>query len=412
MKFDIFFSICQTEIDGYMPSEKLMFEQFFDQLELADRLGFETAWVAETHLSCEVQKHNPDAVIPHFKGEIGLNTDLLQLTHLAMARTRRIALGSAIRNILCNGGPLAHAEAVKTFLTLHGLQPSERRRLHLGFAAGRFPFSNSPYGIRPRHELEEAAWPVLKGLIFLQATEIFLRALGKQPFSSRELRPLRLERRMFREPGQWEAVTAKREKQRDTAIDGGILVPPFWSFDRLGVIPFDAPLELLQLVLGSHDPEVQILANQYFPCWVFNLSITPSSIIEATHQRMQKAYHPAGGPWHRSYMPRTSLIFINGDSHLSRNEQRARAKAAAQHALQNYWRAMEGTLDPKKVSEAVENAVYGNPEDVARQLTSKYHPDDRIMLWFDFNTHDNQAIKASMDAFWNQARPLLDRGAL
>ena len=65
MKFDIFFSICQTEIDGYMPTERVMFQQFFDQLKLADELGFETAWVAETHLSCETQKGNADAVIPH-----------------------------------------------------------------------------------------------------------------------------------------------------------------------------------------------------------------------------------------------------------------------------------------------------------------------------------------------------------
>ncbi|NJM10373.1 MAG: LLM class flavin-dependent oxidoreductase, partial [Bdellovibrionaceae bacterium] len=56
MKFDVFFSICQTEVDGYMPSEKVMFENFFDQVQLADRLGYGVAWVAETHLSCEIQK--------------------------------------------------------------------------------------------------------------------------------------------------------------------------------------------------------------------------------------------------------------------------------------------------------------------------------------------------------------------
>ena len=55
MKFDVFFSICQTEVDGFLPPESLLFENFVDQLKLADDLGFETAWVAETHLSCEVQ---------------------------------------------------------------------------------------------------------------------------------------------------------------------------------------------------------------------------------------------------------------------------------------------------------------------------------------------------------------------
>ena len=40
MKFDIFFSICQTEVDGYMPSEKVMFENFFYQVRLAYQLGY------------------------------------------------------------------------------------------------------------------------------------------------------------------------------------------------------------------------------------------------------------------------------------------------------------------------------------------------------------------------------------
>jgi alkanesulfonate monooxygenase SsuD/methylene tetrahydromethanopterin reductase-like flavin-dependent oxidoreductase (luciferase family) len=400
MKFDIFFSICQTEIDGTMPSEKVMFQQFFDQLKLADQLGFDTAWVAETHLSCETQKCNPDAVIPHFKGEIGLNTDILQLAHKGFGMTRRINIGSAIRNILCNGGPLAHAEALKTFFTLHTLDPNEKRKLFLGFAAGRFPFSNRPYGIKPRNELEEAGWPIIKGLIFNQATEIFLRSLKNEIFSSQDCAPQILPLKFLKDRSVLDRVPYAQK-------DEGVVIPPFWDFEKVGVIPFEAPLDLLQLVVGSHDPEVQILANRYFPSWVFNLSITPMTTIEATHQRMAQHYHPAGGAWHRSYMPRTSLIFLNGDAHLSPEQQRAKARASAQSALENYWRAMEGTLDPRKVAEAVENAVYGNPQDVATQLKAKYHPDDRLMLWFDFNNHDNAAIKASMEAFWNQTRPLL-----
>jgi hypothetical protein len=108
MKFDIFLSICQTEVDGFMPSEKVMFQNFFDQIRLADDLDFGTAWVAETHLSCQVQKENPGAVIPHFKGEIGLNTDILQVAHQVFSKTKKINIGSAIRNIICNGGPIAH----------------------------------------------------------------------------------------------------------------------------------------------------------------------------------------------------------------------------------------------------------------------------------------------------------------
>ncbi len=408
MKFDIFLSICQTEVDGYLPSERTMFENFFDQVRLADQLGFDIAWIAESHLSCQVQKENSEAVIPHFKGEIGLNTDIFQLAHKVFAQTKRIHIGSAIRNILCNGGPLAHAEAAKTFLTLHGLDPHEQRKMHLGIAAGRFPFSNKPYGIKPRNVLEQKAWPVLKGLLFQQALEIFMRALKSEAFSVQDVSPIRLLPTQFRSREEWRVVWSLRDEGEAGALeDDGIVLPSFWDFEKVGVIPYEAPLHLLQVVLGSHDPEAQALANQYLPSWVFNLSITPQMTIDATHERMAQNFHKSGGVWRRSYLPRTVLIFINGDETLGRLEQRARARAAAENAISNYWHAVEGTLDSKKITEAVENAVYGSPEDVAEQLKAKYHPQDRLMLWFDFNTHDNAAVKASMEAFWYKCRPLL-----
>ena len=118
MKYDIFLSICQTDVDGYLPNEKTMFDNFFDQALLADDLGYETAWIAETHLSCEIQKQTEKPVIPYFKGEIGLNTDILQMAHVLFAKTKQINVGSAIRNILCNGGPMAHAEEIQTALSL------------------------------------------------------------------------------------------------------------------------------------------------------------------------------------------------------------------------------------------------------------------------------------------------------
>ena len=73
MEFDAFFSICQTDVHGTMPDEATMFRNFFEQVELADELGFGTAWVAESHLSSEVRKRNRQPVVPHWQGEVGLN---------------------------------------------------------------------------------------------------------------------------------------------------------------------------------------------------------------------------------------------------------------------------------------------------------------------------------------------------
>src|SRR5256885_13812633 len=114
MELDIFFSISQTEVDGVMPDERTMFANFFEQVELADELGFGTAWIAESHLSTEVQKTNPGAVIPHFVGEIGLNTDVLQLATRIFARTKQIGVGSATLNIPRNRGPRAPAHPTTT----------------------------------------------------------------------------------------------------------------------------------------------------------------------------------------------------------------------------------------------------------------------------------------------------------
>ena len=59
MEFDIFFSISQTpDSSGHTPSESQMFTNFFDQVKIADDLGFGVGWVAQAHLSTEVQKTN------------------------------------------------------------------------------------------------------------------------------------------------------------------------------------------------------------------------------------------------------------------------------------------------------------------------------------------------------------------
>lgn len=408
MKFDIFFSICQTEVDGYMPSERVMFENFLDQVKLADQLGFGTAWVAETHLSCQVQKQNPNAVIPHFKGEIGLNTEILQLAHVVFHNTEQINIGSAIRNILCNGGPIAHAENIRMYMTLHDLLPYKNRYLDIGFASGRFPFSTIPYGIRPRNLVEEAGWSVVKGKIFQEATEIFLRFLKGEVFSARDLRPKKIRSSDFRGEADWQKVVNAYKDLHGKSPAQEIELLPQWDFDKVGVIPFGAPMKKLRLTIGSHEPTVQHLANEFLPVGVFNLSITPAQEIEATHQRMQKYFNTANGPWSRSHMPRTVLVFLDADRG-SATDQNNRAREQGEKALSNYWKAVEGTLDTKKVESAVNNALTGNPEEVAKQIQERFHPEDRLMLWFDFNNHNNESVKKSMKLFMEEVSPLLKK---
>ena len=163
-------------------------------------------------------------------------------------------------------------------------------------------------------------------------------------------------------------------------------------FEDLKIIPTEFRKDLLRLVAGTHDPRAQTFVNTILPVKVFNLSITSPDVIDATHERMQEVYHPDGGQWNRGDMPRTSFVFLNDEEGLTPGEQSAAAQAEAEQALGAYWNALEGTIDPTKVNRAANNALIGNVEEVAQQMVERFHPDDRIMAWFDFFNHDSERV--------------------
>jgi len=412
MEFDIFFSISQTpDTTGYTPSETEMFSNFFDQVELADELGFGVGWVAQAHLSTEVQKMNSKPVVPHYPGEVGLCTDFFQVAREMFSRTKRMDVGSAVMSILASGGPIAQAERVGSFLALHGMNPEESRRLHIGFSAGRFEFMARPYGIIPRDVVEEAAWPALRGQIFAEASEIFLRLLNGEIVSSETVSPTILSRDNFRSDEDWEAVKIAAEEEWGLDPDIKLIkIPNRYNFEQIKTIPKDWRRDLLNLVLGSHDKKLQIDVNKISPVQVFNLSITPPHIIEETHERLTRSYHPDGGPWKRSMIPRTIMVFLNDEPGLSEEERNIAALEEARAALSTYWSALEGTIDPGKIENATDNAVIGGVERVSEQISERFHPEDRIMCWFDFFNHDSERVKRDMTAFMTKVVPSINGG--
>lgn len=411
MHFDVFFSICQTPVAGYMPDEATMFGNFFDQVRLADRLGYGCAWIAESHLSTEVQKRNRRPVVPHFQGEVGLNVDFFQLAHRVFSCTESIECGSAVMNIVCNGGPIAAAERTACFLALHGLDPKERRKIHLGFSAGRFDFMNRAYGVVARNAVEEAAWPAYKGQLFREACDVFLRLLAGEIIDSSHTADTVLTRANFRSDEDWQRVQDAWVGLHGGVAPQAILFDKRWEFEEIKVVPQDWRRDLLDLVVGSHDPKLQDELNRKLPVKVFNLSITSDEIIDATHARMAETFHEDGGPWKREYMPRTVMVFLNAEKELSDEERSAAAAVEAEGALSEYWNALEGTLDPAKVAAATENALVGNPQQIAEQVRERFHPDDRVMLWFDFYNHDSPRVMRNMQAFVEQVVPAVEAGA-
>ena len=413
MEFDIFFSISQTpDTSGFKPSEREMFSNFFDQVVLADELGFGVGWVAQAHLSTEVQKGNKSPVVPHYPGEVGLCTDFFQVAREMFSRTKRMDVGSAVMSILASGGPIAQAERVGSFLALHGMDPDEGRKLHIGFSGGRFEFMARPYGVIPRDAVEEAAWPALRGQVFSEASEIFLRLLNGEVVSSESIPSTILTRANFRTDSDWRAV------QSAAVLQHGLESPPEsveignrYVFEEIKTIPQDWRRDLLNLVIGSHDPKLQEKVNRFRPVQVFNLSITPPHVIEDTHERMKRSYHEDGGPWSRRMMPRTVMVFVNDEEGLTREQQDEAAMDEARSALSTYWSALEGTIDPDKIDRATDNAVIGSVQSVSEQVAQRFDPEDRLMCWFDFFNHDSERVMRDMTAFMTKVAPGVNGGS-
>ncbi len=405
MEYDIFFSISQTpDHNNFTPSEAVMFNNYFEQVAAADRLGFGVAWLAQAHLSTITQKLNSKPVVPHWQGEVGLCTDFPQLALETFRRTERIDVGSAVVAIVASGGPIAQAERIANTVQFLSLQ-SPNRKLHVGFSAGRFEFMARPYGILPRNAVEEAAWPALRGQIFIEAAEIFLRLLRGDTFGSDDVRPTVLTRENFRSDDDWQAV------QDAAGADAeAIEIERRYDFEDISIVPKEWPRNQLELIAGTHDPKAQQFVNSILPVKVFNLSITSPEIIDSTHERMREQYHPEGGVWQRRDMPRTTFVFLNAEQDLTPEQQSAAAHEEARLALGEYWKALEGTLDPSKVEKAVDNALIGNPEEVAAQALARYHPDDRLMTWFDFFNHNSERVIRNMEAWMEQVVPLIERG--
>ena len=400
MEFDVFFSISQTpDAAGTFPDETTMYSNYLEQLQVADELGYGVAWLAQAHLSTEVQKQNRNPVIPHWQGEVGLCTDFFQLALLSMEKTKQIEIGSAVLSILANGGPIAVAERIGNFCALQEVR-GDSRKLNVGFSAGRFQFMAAPYGIVPRNELEEVAWSALRGKIFWEASEIMLRLIRGDTICSNDIRETILTREDFRSEEDWKAV-----QDANGSGDSEIKIPRRYVFEDIKSVPQEWNREKLNLVLGSHQPELQVYVNQFMPVQVFNLSITQPEVIEATHERMQKSYQ---GEWQRRMMPRTVMVFLNEEDGLTDEEKNAAAKIESEGALSSYWSALEGTLDPNKVAKAANNAVIGNAKEVAAQIKERFHPDDRLMLWFDFFRHDSERICRDMRAFMDMVVPLVN----
>lgn len=379
MQFDLFHSVGRVDTHDFQRSDLSVFKDFIDQARLAEALRFRTVWVAESHFSSEVQKRNRGAVIPNYKGEVGLNCDSPQLFHFLKSKTHSIGFGTAIFNIVGgNGGPIGAADRVRSMIFLNHLDDNPRT-IFLGIASGRFPYINRPYGIVPRNAEEEMNWKDTQRFIFIEALEIFLRLLTGETIGSADL--------TFRE------ILGKNYLNR-------------WDFEPLKIVPdlHKNWLKTTRIVLGSSDPLAREHALRFFDVDIFNLSFTPPENIEKLHMEMEQYYTSKGKSWSRSRMPRTVLTFID--------QNHKKAEALASNCFDTYIEAMRGTvaLPPKK--ELLKAALIGDPVAIREQLSTDtkhgFKSEDRLMLWFEFNQHDSDAIQTQMRLFSEKVMPFME----
>jgi hypothetical protein len=125
MDFDVFFSIADAR--RRLPAARARCRQFFAQVEAADRLGFGTA-DHESHLSSEIQKRHRQPVILHWQARPERRLPGWRSTFFQ--RTRCIEPQRGDEHPV-QRRPVAAAERIAAFCTLHG-PTAEHRRIHVG----------------------------------------------------------------------------------------------------------------------------------------------------------------------------------------------------------------------------------------------------------------------------------------
>ena len=103
------------------------------------------------------------------------------------------------------------------------------------------------------------------------------------------------------------------------------------------------------------------------------------------------------------------MVFLNDDADKSEEERNVAANILAEKSLGAYWTALQGTLDPSKVKKAASNALIGSPTVIAKTIVERFHPDDKLMLWFDFFNHDSAFVCGMMEAFMQKVVPEVKR---
>jgi hypothetical protein len=134
---------------------------------------------------------------------------------------------------------------------------------------------------------------------------------------------------------------------------------------------------------------------------LFTLSFMSPEYINTLHAEMYAMNSPGRRPWHRKRLPRTVLVFMDT------NPVKAHEKAS--RAFDVYIEAMRGTVGMPAKDVLMSRALIGDGQSIREQLSPDdphgFHPDDRLMLWFEFNQPEHEAVCWEMRRFADEVMP-------
>ncbi len=339
MRFSKFIALVCPE--GKDPAQK--YAESLSQIQLADQAGFHGIWLSENHFSSR-------RALPDLQGEIGITPKPLMFGMKIVENTRRIRVGTAVRNIVFTH-PVLVAEEALTFDLLSG------GRLDLGVGCGYRPWEFTGFGI-PQAEARSR---------FLESLEILDLALRGEPFSFN---------------GQYYKLP-----------EVSVVPKPYYSLPRP------------KLFLATGDPaQIKLAAQKDYG--VMSFSTSSKEHLLNLVQTYTEIAGPLGYDVSPHRFPVTRQIYIHRDPAVA-DEYAARNLPYYQAALGDF-KACPPLEELKKLY------IIGTPEDCVSQLKALRDEMGctHVILWFNFGWLTHQEVMDQMELFAQQVMPHFNESEL
>lgn len=320
--------------DGKDPAEK--YAESLEQIRLADAVGFYGIWLSENHFSSKPG-------LPNFQGEIGITPKPLLFGMKIIENTKRIRVGTAVRNIVFTN-PLLVAEEALVFDLL------SKGRLDLGVGAGYRPWEFTGFRI-DRTEARER---------FLEALEILDRGMRGETF-------------------QFKGA--------------------YYDIPEVSLVPkpyYSQPRPSIYIATGDME-QVKLAAQKDYG--VMSFSTSSKEHLVTLYNTYCELATPLGHSTDRNRFPVTRQIYIHTNP--------AVVQEYAERNLPHYQAALGDFKACPPLEELKKLYIIGTPEECIQQLEHLRDEMGctHVILWFNFGWLRHEEVMAQMQLFSETVMP-------